>query len=230
MSGDGKSVTVHGSTLCVLHKSDVSFPPLSIRIIALSSSSAEINKKREGRLLRVSSFNREKGERKEGKEGASDGLGWFNPDPGSRRRSGQPEVFRFYSGSDLGIREAGKKKKKHEHRAGETVRGSDDAGADPFLQASNLVADIMQNGYPHAHANLKTDTCRQTAADEDTRRHTGSPQYRQVLPPIRRDCCESAITSADTGGYDSQTFKCDHELSGPSSQPPLLCPAGIGLR
>lgn len=76
----------------------------------------------------------------------------------------------------MGIREAGKK--KHEQRARETVRGNDEAGADPFLQASNLVADIMQNCYPHAHTNLKTDTCCQTPADKDTRRRTrtlGSP-------------------------------------------------------
>lgn len=60
-------------------------------------------------------------------------------------------MFRFYSGRDLGIRKAGEqKKKKHERRAGETVRGNDEAGADPFLQASNLAADIMQNSYPHA--------------------------------------------------------------------------------
>lgn len=129
-----------------------------------------------------------KGDRKEGKEGVSDGLGWFNPDPGSRRRSGQPEVFRFYSGSDLGIREAGKKK-KHEHGAGETVRGNDEAGADPFLQASNLVADIMQNGYPHAHTNLKTDTCQQRHQQTRTRtRHARTPRVcRQsdssAIPP-----------------------------------------------
>lgn len=57
------------------------------------------------------------------------------------------------------------------------MRGNNEAGADPFLQASNLVADIMQNGYPRAHTNVKTDTRRQTAADKDTRRHaraTGS--------------------------------------------------------
>lgn len=48
------------------------------------------------------------------------------------------------------------------------MRGNDEAGADPFLQASNLVADIMRNCYPHAHTNLKTDTCRQTPADKDT--------------------------------------------------------------
>lgn len=106
------------------------------------------------------------GKRKRSRRGTrevSDGLHWFNPDPGSRGRSGQPEVFRFYSGSDLGIKEAGKKKKKkHEKRAGETARGNDEAGSDPFLQASNLVADIMQNGYPQAHTNPKTDTCHQT--------------------------------------------------------------------
>lgn len=51
------------------------------------------------------------------------------------------------------------------------MRGNNEAGVDPFLQASNLVADIMQNGYPHAHTNLKTDTCCQTAADKDTRRN-----------------------------------------------------------
>lgn len=90
-------------------------------------------------------YNREK--RKESKEGLSDGLLWFNPDPGSRRRSGQLEVFRFYSWSDLGIR-LEKKKKKHEQRAGETVGRNNEAGADPFLQASNLVADIMENSYP----------------------------------------------------------------------------------
>lgn len=87
---------------------------------------------------------------KEWKEAAARGLGWFNPDPDNRRRSGQPEVFRFYSGRDLGIRKAGEQKKKHERRAGETVRGNDEAGTDPFLQASNLAADIMQNSYPHA--------------------------------------------------------------------------------
>lgn len=43
-----------------------------------------------------------------------------------------------------------KRKKTHEQRAGETARGNDEAGADPFLQASNLAADIMQRGYPHA--------------------------------------------------------------------------------
>lgn len=56
-------------------------------------------------------------------------------------------MFRFYSGSDLGIREAGKKK-KHEQRAEETVRRNDKAGADPFLQASNLVADIIEKRLP----------------------------------------------------------------------------------
>lgn len=47
----------------------------------------------------------------------------FNPDPGRRRRSGQPEVFHFYSGSGLGIRER-RKKKKHEEkrRRGGTTR------------------------------------------------------------------------------------------------------------
>ena len=84
---------------------------------------------------------REKARR--GKREESDGLRRCNPDPGSRRRSGQPEVFRFYSGSDLGIKEAGKKEKNTEQRAGETARGNDEAGADPFLQASNLVADII---------------------------------------------------------------------------------------
>lgn len=71
----------------------------------------------------------------------------------------------------MGIREAGKKK-KHEQRAGETVRRNDEAGSDPFLQASNLVADIMENGYPHAHTNLKTDTRHQTPADKNTHTHT----------------------------------------------------------
>lgn len=55
------------------------------------------------------------------------------------------------------------------------MRGNDEAGADPFLQASNLVADIMQNCYPRAHTNLKTDTCCQTPADKDTRRHARTP-------------------------------------------------------
>lgn len=100
----------------------------------------------------------------------SDGLLWFNPDPGSRRRSGQPEVLRFYSGSNLGIREAGKK--KHEQRAGETVRRYVEAGTDPFLQASNLVADITENGNPHVRTNLKTDTRRQTPADKGAQRQT----------------------------------------------------------
>ena len=148
---------------------------------------------------------KEKEERKEGKEGVSDGLGWFNPDPGSRGRSGQPEVFRFYSGRDLGIRKAGekekkKKKKKHEHRAGETGRGNDEAGADPFLQASNLVADIMQNGLPHAHANLKTDTCRQTPADKDMRRHARTPEVcSSPIPCDVVECCLSVPSTAPTG-------------------------------
>ncbi|TNN32540.1 hypothetical protein EYF80_057300 [Liparis tanakae] len=43
------------------------------------------------------------------------------------RRSRQPEVFPLYSGSDLGITEAGLE------RAGE----DGEAGADPFLQASD---------------------------------------------------------------------------------------------
>lgn len=42
----------------------------------------------------------------------------------------------------------GWEKKKHEQRAEETVRRNDKAGADPFLQASNLVADIIEKRLP----------------------------------------------------------------------------------
>lgn len=108
--------------LCLLRRSDVSFPLPNTRVITprgVSFPGPEIIKIHNWRLLRVPSFNRtekSKGERKEGKEGVSDGLGWFNPDPGSRGRSGQPEVFRFYSGRDLGIRKAGEKEKKGKNK------------------------------------------------------------------------------------------------------------------
>jgi len=55
------------------------------------------------------------------------------------RRSRQPEVFRLYSGSDLGIKEAGERRLE---RAG----GDGAAGADPLLQASNGGAEMTQDG------------------------------------------------------------------------------------
>lgn len=78
-------------------------------------------------------------------------------------------MFRFYSGLHLGIKKAGRNikggKKIHERGAGETLRGNEEAGADPFLQASDVAADVTQNGYPHA--NLETDT----PSDGSRRRH-----------------------------------------------------------
>lgn len=69
----------------------------------------------------------------------------------------------------MGIKKAGRNikggKKIHERGAGETLRGNEEAGADPFLQASDVAADVTQNGYPHA--NLETDT----PPDGSRRRH-----------------------------------------------------------
>lgn len=42
------------------------------------------------------------------------------------------------------------------------MRRYDGAGADPFLQASNLVAEIMEDGCPHAHTILEKDAHCQT--------------------------------------------------------------------
>uniref|UniRef100_A0A8D3C7N2 Ephrin B3 n=1 Tax=Scophthalmus maximus TaxID=52904 RepID=A0A8D3C7N2_SCOMX len=144
-------------------------------------------------------------------------------DPGSRSSSGQPEVFHFLFWEQLGNKRGWETKKLHEQRAGETVRRYDKAAADPFLQASNPVADIMEDGCPqvrtdrhtHTHTHTHTGVLRQSPTIASS--VTSHPvRLQQIWPHLSRHWKIDRI----------QTFKRGRELAGLPSD----APASVGAR
>lgn len=108
MSGDSKCFTVlHGSMLCLFNKTDVSFPPLNIITPYVSSPSAKIIQDAQVETS-LSFFSQQKAKGRRGKRVLVMDLAGLTQIQAASRRSGQPEVFRFYSGRDLGIRKAGR--------------------------------------------------------------------------------------------------------------------------
>lgn len=76
------------------------------------------------------------------------------------------------------------------------MRGNNEAGADPFLRASNLAADIMPDGYSHAHTNLKTGRRQHARAQRGNMQAARLPDISSRVP-LLCDGGESGVTPAE---------------------------------